>query len=397
MQGKDDGEQGWTDNPGWDEALRKQEDIAFSGRESPTERLSTGILHRPGEIVVDAAQYDEADDPNGVRRVLDRLNADDVGDEVAARLGLRRLAVPEDVDLIRLVRRLRERAPGVAGLNSVLVADPQRYGGCAPPRAAAAPKDIPGAGRTADGLTIAVLDTGIADSVPFPFSARPEDMEVLDELPAGSPGPAVGHGTFVAGVVARHAPGAKLLIRRVLHTPLGEADELQVAEALLGLEPVDIVNLSFGGFAVDDATMLIFERALNALPRTTLVVAAAGNHGVQRPHYSAAFKRVIAVGSAEGKGDSWQRAPYSNHGGWVDCCAAGTDVHSTFIHFPGAFEGGAICSGTSFAAPQVSAAAAVLAARDGIPVRLAAHLLVNDPRRPLADGVGAVVDPGDLP
>lgn len=392
-----DSAQGWQDNPAWDEALRRQPDIAFSGRESPTERPSTVVLHRPEELVVDAAQYDDREDRNGIRGVLDRVNADDRGDDAAARLGLRRLFVPDEVDLVRLVRRLRERAPGVAALNSVLVANPQRYGGCAPPTAAAPPEDVPGNTTAGKGKTIAVLDTGIAGRFPSRQVASPSDAEVLEELPQGQPGPAVGHGTFVAGVVARHAPGATIVVRRVLQTALGVADELEIAEALREFEserePVDVLNLSFGGFAVDDATMLAFERAVNALPRTTLVVAAAGNHGVERPHFSAAFKRVVAVGSAEGR----ERADYSNFGGWVDCCAAGTDVHSTFIHFPGAFEGGAISSGTSFAAPQVAAAAAVLAERDDIPVRLAAHRLIHDPSRPEVAGVGTLVDPNALP
>lgn len=413
MQGEDKADgHGWQDNPEWDEALSQRRDIVITGGESPSRRPSTAALHRAGEIVVDNNQYEEPEDLNGFRDVLDRLDVrpftpDDVRDdrerereeektEAAKRLGLLRLTVPEKVDLPDLIRRLRELSPGAAALNAIVVANPQRYGGCSPPRADAAP-DFSGLDKVAEGKTIAVLDTGIAEKVPFEVDPG-SDPEPLDELPAGQPGPAVGHGTFVAGIVARYAPGARILVRRVLRTPLGEADELDIAAALLKLEKVDIVNLSFGGLAVDDATMLTFERALNALPRTTLVVASAGNQDVTRPHYPAAFKRVVSVGSAEGgRDDVWERASYSNHGGWVDCCAQGTDVHSTFIHFPGLFDGGAIASGTSFAAPQVTATAAVLAAREGIPVRRAAHLLIQDQRRRVVEDVGTIIDPTDPP
>lgn len=388
---------GWQDNPAWDKGLLNQDDVAYSGREIERGQPISGVLHRPQEIIVDAGIYDNEDHPSGIRQLLDRMDARDTDDPVARRLDLRRVLVGGDVDLVRLVRDLRELSPGAVALNGVVAADPQRVGGCAPPRRAARPGDIPGDGRGGEGITIAVLDTGIADPRPFDVDAGPDDVDVLEEISPGQLGPAVGHGTFVAGIVARHAPGAKLVVRRVLETPFGIADELQIAEALLKLEPVDIVNLSFGGFAVDDATMLTFERAVNALPRTTLVVAAAGNHGGERPHFSAAFKRVVAVGSAEGRNDSWWRADYSNHGGWVDGCAAGTDVHSTFVHFPGAFKGGAIWSGTSFAAPQLAASAAVLATRESIPVRLAAHRLIHDDRRPVVAGVGGLVDPNDLP
>jgi hypothetical protein len=141
--------------------------------------------------------------------------------------------------------------------------------------------------------------------------------------------------------------------------------------------------------------MLTFERAVNQLPRTTLVVAAAGNHGVVRPHYSAAFKRVVAVGSAENPGD-WHRAPYSNYGGWVDCSAAGTRVHSTFVEFR-PFTGGAICSGTSFAAPpgfRRCCRARVSRRHSCAARRPQAH---PDDARPVVDQGGAVVGRGPEP
>jgi subtilisin family serine protease len=242
-------------------------------------------------------------------------------------------------------------------------------------------------------VTVAVLDTGIAKETPFPVVADPGDVEPVVEQPVGHLGPAVGHGTFVAGIVSRTAPGATLVVRRVLGGPDGVADELEVAAKLLDLPAADVVNMSFGGFAVDDQTMLAFERAVNTLPRTTLVVAAAGNHGVVRPFFPAAFKRVLAVGSVERRGSRWRRAPYSNFGPWVDAASPGTDVHSTFVRFAGAetFEGGALWSGTSFAAPHVSGAAVAAAARDGIPVRLAAHQLLHEGTGTVVADVGRLI------
>jgi subtilisin family serine protease len=155
--------------------------------------------------------------------------------------------------------------------------------------------------------------------------------------------------------------------------------------------------MSFGGFAVDDATMLAFERAVAAVRRETLVVAAAGNHAVARPFYPAAFKRVLAVGAVDQARRRWTRAIYSNYGPWVDACSTGTDVHSTFVRFaataasPEGFDGGATWSGTSFAAPRVSAAAAALATRDGIDVRLAAHRLLYASSAPVVPELGRIV------
>jgi hypothetical protein len=135
-------------------------------REGARKRPGSALLHRPEEILVDAEEYEDSGD-DGIRQVLDRVGADDRGDDVAGALGLRRLAVPGDVDLVDLVRSLRDISPGSAALNAVLVADPQRYGGSAPPEPASRPEDIPGDGSAGEGVSIAVLDTGFADRRPF--------------------------------------------------------------------------------------------------------------------------------------------------------------------------------------------------------------------------------------
>ncbi|MDQ3631515.1 MAG: S8/S53 family peptidase [Actinomycetota bacterium] len=395
-------ETGWQDNPAWDDAIEQSADIVVAGRQTPERRSrpSTSVLHRADDLLVDEAELRRPEIGGRLEEMLGSANAryrkDDAAD-AAESVGLRLLRVAgdrRDGDLLELVRQLNEIAPRSAGVNHVLVAGPQRHGGDSPPQAAVRPLDIPGTSSAGEGKTIAVLDTGIADPEPFAVRAETTDVEPLIELPPGQLGPAVGHGTFVAGIVSRVAPGAKILVRRVLSGPLGEADELQIITALGKLPEVDVVNLSFGGFAVDDATMLAFERAVNALPRSTLVVAAAGNHGVVRPFFPAAFKRVLAVGAAElDEEKAWRAAEYTNFGPWVDLCAVGTDIDSTFVTFPpdgSGFDGGATWSGTSFAAPHVSAVAAALAARDGISPRLAAHQLVHS-TQPLVAEVGRLV------
>jgi subtilisin family serine protease len=105
------------------------------------------------------------------------------------------------------------------------------------------------------------------------------------------------------------------------------------------------------------------------------VVAAAGNDGGTEKTYPAAFKDVIAVGAYQAPGGG--RACFSNHGSWVDACAMGRRVLSTFFENldatpeqipptcladppPGQqqFRGSATWSGTSFAAPCVAGAIA---------------------------------------
>ena len=396
---------GYIDNTAWDEALESNPDVVrVAGVPSPEGRPTTEVLHRPGELIVDRDVYAaRRADHRGARELLDRSGARLVeeGDRAASaeRLGLRLLEVDRDADLVGIVREGRRFAPQGIGLVTVLTACPQRHGGCAPPQPVATSVDIPGSDDAGAGITVGVLDTGIFESAPFPFEAGSEDIEPVAEDPPGTFGPGVGHGTMVAGVIARYAPGARLVIRKVLDTPLGVADELEIAQAIADLpHDVDIVNASFGGFDADDTPLLALERELDRLPRDTLVVAAAGNEGLRRPEFMAAFKRVVGVASVEWRDLGFQLPEYTNRGYWVDCSAEGTDVESTFLAgspSSGApeFTGHARCSGTSFAAPKVTAAAATIAARYGIGVRLAAQLLIDDRARPVLTEGGTVVVP----
>jgi subtilisin family serine protease len=238
---------------------------------------------------------------------------------------------------------------------------------------------------------VAVLDTGMS---PHPWyeakdwyrAQREEVTEVLDADLDHSLDAQAGHGTFIAGVLLRHAPGVVVRARRVIGGD-GVGDEFGVVRALTWLAAwggAEIANLSFGCFTCDDRPSPVVARAVAALGRRTVVVACAGNHATDRPFWPAALKRVIAV--AARKGDD--RAAFSNYGWWVDACAPGVDVTSCFIHFagPNTFEGYARWSGTSFAAPAVAGTIAALAAEEDLPPTTATdHLLDPTTHRTLPD------------
>jgi subtilisin family serine protease len=398
----------WLDNVAWDDAIEASELIAI-GTALPGadgSRASTEVLYRPGEMLIDASVYDDQSHP--VRQRLDDNGAQLLSGHPRDDRDARRAAVAERLDLrlllvagrnpIGLLAESRGSDPEAESLSvhHVPIANPQRHGGYAPPRPVIPTAAIPGtAALEGANVRIAVLDTGLVDPAPAGFVVErrePDDFEVLDAPVPGPYGPAVGHGTLVAGVIATYAPRATLVIRRVLHTPLGDADELEIAEALDALPGVDIINASFGGFAVADDTMLGFAAAVDRLPDRTLIVASVGNEGVDRPVYMAAFERVVGVASVERPDHgSLRLADYSNRGDWVKLCAEGTDVESTFI------TGNAIGSGTSFAAPKVTAAAAAMVARLGIDPRDAAAALVNDASKPWIPKAGRFVDPLGVP
>jgi subtilisin family serine protease len=375
----------------WDRVLLHRTDIGRLGC------YGDWVFYRPGRLLVDARAAQDSRVRGLVRNARAEL-ADEPDREVASALGLMLFNAPDD-RIVPLVSQLRSAVTGAASLDHVLVAGPARWHGDDMPKPIDDPGDIPGSDCSAGaGLTVAVLDTGIAEKVPFQVQSGPGDAEVVDEDHDGHRDPPAGHGTHVAGLVARTAGGATVVAHRVLRTVAGQASELEVARALLDVGKVDLVNCSFSGPVLADAAPLAVERALARLSPSTVVVACAGNTGLDRPQWPAASKRVISVGAVARAADSkrWLRTDFSCYGWWVDCCAPGVGVPSTFLHLDD-YKGFASWSGTSMSCPQVVGAIAAVATRHGIDVPLAAHRLVRDPARPRIAQLGALVDPDDLP
>ncbi|MDQ8044063.1 MAG: S8/S53 family peptidase [Solirubrobacteraceae bacterium] len=416
---------GWpydTTDP-WERAILDDPDIAFHGENG------NWFFYRPGQLVVDPAALRPTDPRNeyeaGNHReaaaLLKELGARPVtGDApsraeatrkhgtrskqsdaaTAKRLGLELVEVHDDGDLPEHVRRLRAKAPNSVSLNHVLIADQHRVGGCGPAAVAPRPGDVPGRDiALGAGIRIAVIDTGLDESLDIAVAGA-LDQEVPDSQPDKILDPAAGHGTFVTGIIRRFAPGAEVMVHRALLGPAGVASDLEVAEALLEVGDVDLINCSFGGASQDDAPPLVIAKALAKLDPKTVVVCAAGNQDESRPHWPGAFKGVYAVGSVVKceKTGTWCGADYSNYGWWVDASAPGSDVVSTFLEFKEEagtlrnFEHGALWSGTSFATPKVVAAIAQLAAKDDITASEAAYRLIDSPGVERLANLGALIE-----
>jgi subtilisin family serine protease len=337
-----------------------------------------------------------------------------------------RKTVPEVVSILRAID-LEDRPVVQVFPNHVLVGAPKaktwasgspRPNPVDSPRAADPLADPPAnGGQPGAGVRVAVLDSGVVAGHPWlngravPLDAA-SDVE-QPELENGALKHSSGHGTFVAGVVLQCAPGAEVVAKRVF-AGNGLTSDTDLAAALRAL-PADIhvINLSLGGTAHDNIGMPATEAALHELslrwPRP-VVVAAAGNEGANTPTFPAAFKGVIAVGASQDPGGG--RACFSNHGSWVDACALGRGVHSTFFDKleatpetipptcladpqPGLqqFQGFATWSGTSFAAPCVAGAIAARMTEQNIDAVEAAFQLVyanGRPRHPSGD-LGTIV------
>ncbi len=266
------------------------------------------------------------------------------------------------------------------------------------------------------GMTprIAVLDTGIAGVHPtksidftpklFVGASITGAIDVPDEDDNTWLDPIAGHGTFIAGLIELHAVGCQVEVYKVL-SPEGAGIESEIADKIReiarmpdGTRP-HFLNLSFGGYVLDNAPLLL-SSVLFAQSQGIVVVVSAGNDGICEPTYPAAFPGVVSVASIGPWGPSW----FSNYGDWVRACAPGEEVVSAFFNkwdgpnpaMDGAdkdrYEGWAEWSGTSFAAPMVVAALARFMQSCGCTAPDTVKHLIDAPHLGRIPGMGTVVN-----
>ncbi|MEU6759688.1 type VII secretion-associated serine protease mycosin [Streptomyces sp. NPDC046685] len=230
-----------------------------------------------------------------------------------------------------------------------------------------------------DGVTVAVLDTGVDDSHPD-LAGQVLDGTDLIGMGAGRGDKAwARHGTAMAGIIAGHghgpnrgqgvlgiAPQAKILPVRVILEE-GDPGRAQARVSKGGAladgirwaadHGADVINLSLG----DDSDSAHHEAGEDeavqyALAKGVVVVASAGNGGESgdRVSYPAAYPGVIAVTAVDRRG---KKAAFSTRNWYATVSAPGVDV---VIADPDRayYEGW----GTSAAAAFVSGAAALVRA-----------------------------------
>ena len=206
----------------------------------------------------------------------------------------------------------------------------------------------------------------------------------------------LGHGTFVAGIIAADvdngigiaglAPSAQLLVAKVVNANHSIPVDAEAAAIRWAVEQgARVINLSFGGIRDpldperDTYSHLEADAVSYAVSNGVVVVAAVGNSDFAPSQpwgfasYPAALPHVLGVGAYDERGSV---PKFSNRDRvYDDIAAPGVDILSTFPRqltgrYPSCSEQGySSCGpddyrdgaeGTSFAAPQVSAAAAVL-------------------------------------
>ncbi|MDT0444031.1 S8 family peptidase [Streptomyces johnsoniae] len=241
------------------------------------------------------------------------------------------------------------------------------------------------AGYEGDGVTIAVLDTGIDTSHPDLAGGK----VVAQANFAGTPDTHdhFGHGTHVASIAAgtgAHsggayggvAPGAELLNAKVLDD-LGSGFDSGIVQGMEWAVEHDaqIVNLSLGGS--DAPGIDVLEEAINRLSADSgvLFVVAAGNAGPGAVASPATADAALAVGAVD---DEDALADFSGTGPRQGDFAVKPDLTAPGVAIGAAAAEGSVLAGenepvadgyiaiggTSMAAPHVAGAAALLLQRN---------------------------------
>lgn len=226
---------------------------------------------------------------------------------------------------------------------------------------------------TGQGVVVAVIDTGIetaheeftgaidAASQNFYPGAAPADLE--DDF---------NHGTGVAGIIGARengkgmvgvAPDARLLVLKTDEAGSIDPDAVNAALRFATQQGAAVTNISMAYYgAIPEASKQIIR---DALASGMFLAVAAGNDGADTPTHPAVMAQItgdgalLAVGAVDGNN---LIADFSNRAG---------ATQDFFLVAPGVNQLMPItdnsmgyASGTSFAAPFVSGAAAVLLSKD---------------------------------
>ncbi|MCP9986231.1 type VII secretion-associated serine protease mycosin [Streptomyces sudanensis] len=236
---------------------------------------------------------------------------------------------------------------------------------------------------TGKGVRVAVIDTGVDVRHPqlkpavdvgsgvnlIPKDATDEHGNKVERGKEDGTTDTVGHGTKVAGIIAARpmrgtgfvglAPDATIIpIQQNDADGNGTAGTLASAIRHAIAEKADVINISQDTANAIEPTPLLKEAVQQALDEEIVVVASAGNDGLDgnvKKTYPASYEGVLAVAASDRNNE---RAAFSQSGDFVGVAAPGVDMITTV-------PGGGHCAdnGTSFSAPYVAGIAALIKAK----------------------------------
>lgn len=248
---------------------------------------------------------------------------------------------------------------------------------------------------TGEGVVVAVIDSGYIEHQDLSANLLP-GYDMISNLKAAGDGDGrdpvaidmgdgatdqdhTWHGTHIAGIIAAVANngkgvagiafGAKILPVRAMGLDGGYLSDISdsiiwaaggfVPGVPTNQNPAQVINLSLGGEGECGQTI---QKAIDAAVEmgATVVISAGNDQQNVTKFVPASCNNIITVGAVNRSG---ARAYYSNYGQQVEISAAGGEVISSYadgILSTWKGNGNAFYEGTSMAAPQVAAVAALL-------------------------------------
>ena len=208
-------------------------------------------------------------------------------------------------------------------------------------------------------VIVAVLDTGLSTSAEFSGRVVSGGYDYVnnDTLPVDDHG----HGTAVAGVAAANANngtlvagvnwGCRILPHKVLDAQNNGFYSRQTQAIYDATDAgAKVINFSIGGHSDSAAMQAGIDYAIS---RGVIFITISHNDGSGVVRFPGRLPQCITVGATE-RDDTW--AAFSNYGPGIDLVAPGRDIYT--VGSNGALQ---FWFGTSFAAPQVSGVAALIA------------------------------------
>ncbi|MEU1605367.1 type VII secretion-associated serine protease mycosin [Micromonospora matsumotoense] len=220
---------------------------------------------------------------------------------------------------------------------------------------------------TGRGVTVAVIDSGVDGAHPDLVGQVLPGMDLVSPAGGDEPDP-VGHGTTVASLIAGRgddrrgvvglAPDARILPVRVLDDENRYDDAMIVAKGVRWAvdNGARVINLSLGGSGDSPALAAALDYAF---ARDVVVVACTGNVATSttsKVWYPAREPGVIAVAGLERDSENLWSGSITGHATTLTAPATGLVGARPPSNYWGV-------QGTSFAAPLVTATAALVRAR----------------------------------
>lgn len=210
-----------------------------------------------------------------------------------------------------------------------------------------------------EGINVAILDTGIdythddlkgciKGGINFTSDDRTDYMDRC------------GHGTFCAGIIAAAENGKGLIgvapnVNVYAVKVLGDKGQGSINWLMQGINwcienNIDVISMSLG---FPQSTPEMHETIINAYNHGIIMVAAVGNDNRETEvEFPARYPEVIGVTAI----DNCERlGGFCTTGSKIEVAAPGVNITSTYLH--NLYANG---SGTSFAAPHISGAVALI-------------------------------------